>query len=176
MLCSTRYSAHLNYLSLPAVIAAIDNVASFRRLLRLVGRDKFVKYNFVCNASYGTVEFRQMEGTDDMERILAWAAFVVRFVAGALRTSKGRFREMAGVGLLSRELLAGFGVGGKEWRVLGGREVGAGVKVREFEAPVVVVAKKDMVVKEEKEEGWVREWVEMQKVVPEMAVEGAEWL
>ena len=174
MLCSTRYSAHLNYLPLPAVITAIDTAASFRRLLRLVGRDKFVKYNFVCNASYGTVEFRQMEGTDDMERILAWTAFVVRFVTGALRTSRGRFREMAGGGVLSRELLAGFGVGGREWGILGGREVGAGVRVREFEVPVVVAVKEDTVASEEGE-GWIREWVEVQKVVPKTGVKGVEW-
>ncbi|EMD39540.1 hypothetical protein CERSUDRAFT_121791 [Gelatoporia subvermispora B] len=49
---------------------------------------RYYRVNFCSNNVHGTIEFRQHEGTDDLQAIYAWAELVLAFVRSALGKSE----------------------------------------------------------------------------------------
>lgn len=56
---------------------------------------RYYRVNFCSNDIHGTVEFRQHEGTDDLQAIYAWAEFVLAFVRNALGRSDETMKKWA---------------------------------------------------------------------------------
>ena len=72
MIGSNRWTPSFKDLSLTEAVGEIDRLRTLERFYRLLGREKFFKYNFAANMKYGTVEFRQAEACGDGARAISW--------------------------------------------------------------------------------------------------------
>lgn len=112
-------SDHIAASSMSDIFGYFDSCKTTEQLVNLMGRDRFVKYNFTANDRYGTVEFRQALGTGNSKEVIDWVDFVAGFVKAALEVTKEEwveFGKIVGMGSaeetlkLDPEVLNRFGI------------------------------------------------------------------
>ncbi|RPB09921.1 hypothetical protein P167DRAFT_547679 [Morchella conica CCBAS932] len=97
---SNRAAEQLKGLSIVQMIEKLESATTSNGLLHMINSDpdhpdKHFKYNLTATKKFGTVEFRQAEGSIDATKILEWIRNVVTFIIGALYTPDERFPEFA---------------------------------------------------------------------------------
>lgn len=99
---SNRAAEQLKGLSIVQMIDKLESATTSNELLYMINSDpdhpypdKHFKYNLSATKKFGTIEFRQAEGSIDDTKILEWIRNVITFIIGALYTPDERFPEFA---------------------------------------------------------------------------------
>ncbi|KAI5847938.1 putative amidoligase enzyme-domain-containing protein [Morchella snyderi] len=97
---SNRAAEQLRGLSIVQMVSKLESATTTNELLHMINSDpnspdKHFKYNLTATKKFGTVEFRQAEGSIDDTKILEWIRNVITFIIGALYTPDERFLEFA---------------------------------------------------------------------------------
>lgn len=120
------------------MMEVIDRCGKTEDLLCVInglGRDsyqRFYRYNFLPVQTYGTIEFRQAMGTNNVQWIIGWIRVVIKFVTTAVETPDERYAEWARLGDSPSGLCHLFGVPSPTGYGKASRE-----KVRKTKTPII---------------------------------------
>jgi len=96
MISSNRWNPAMQGSTTEGVIEVIEASLTEADFLNVVGNRKWFKYNFMTNAMYGTIEFRQSEAHGDPQKAVEWIKFISLFVSAALGAAKWEWKLWAG--------------------------------------------------------------------------------
>lgn len=97
---SNRGALPLRGLSIAEMVDKLEASTTSNELLGIINdntgnQGKYFKYNLTATKIFGTVEFRQAEGSIDDTVIVEWIRNVVTFIISAIRTRDDNFRQLA---------------------------------------------------------------------------------